>query len=96
MGSGAGFPGMVISLLMEMNDCAFRMDLVESISKKCIFLEDLKKSLRAKVRIINKRIENLDISYDIIVCRAVAPLKRFLPMVFKKSKKGVYFDNTKR
>ncbi len=87
VGSGAGFPGMVINLLMEMNDCEFRMDLVESISKKCIFLENLKKSLHVKARIINERIENLDMLYDIIVCRAVAPLKRFFPMVFKNLKK---------
>jgi len=78
VGSGAGFPGLVISILNQEKKVNFHMTLVESNKKKCSFLKDLIKCFKIKAEVINDRAENLDKKFDIIVARAVASLPKFL------------------
>lgn len=73
VGAGAGFPGLVIALL----DPTARLTLVESITKKCRFLEEVveKLSLFEQITVENRRIETLPRQkFDIITARALAPL----------------------
>lgn len=75
VGAGAGFPGLVIALL----DPAARLTLVESITKKCRFLEEVveKLGLTEQVTIENCRIETLPRQkFDIITARALASLRQ--------------------
>lgn len=69
IGSGAGFPGIVLSIagIKEVS-------LIESDTRKCIFLEKAAKISRNKIQIINKKIEEIEINCDILTCRALAPL----------------------
>ena len=78
VGSGAGFPGLVILILNQEKKVNFHMTLVESNKKKCSFLKDLIKCFKIKAEVINDRAENLNEKFDIIIGRAVAPLTRFL------------------
>ena len=78
LGSGAGFPGLVILILNQEKKVNFHMTLVESNKKKCSFLKDLIKCFKIKAEVINDRAENLNEKFDIIIGRAVAPLSRFL------------------
>ena len=78
VGTGGGFPGLIILILNQEKKINFHMTLVESNKKKCLFLRDLKKSFKIKAKIINDRAENLDEKFDIIIARAVAPLAKFL------------------
>ncbi|MFZ4688048.1 MAG: 16S rRNA (guanine(527)-N(7))-methyltransferase RsmG [Polymorphobacter sp.] len=74
-GAGAGFPGLVIALL----DPAAKLTLVESIAKKCLFLNAVatELGLNARVTIENRRIESLPRQkFDIITARALAGLNR--------------------
>ena len=92
IGSGAGFPGAVVQIMLEQWKLETKIDLIESVKKKCIFLEYLKSKLNTNFSVINKRCENIDGSYDIIMCRAVAPLKKLIPMLSKISHpKTVFF-----
>ena len=45
LGSGAGFPGLVIAIL-QANHANFRMHLVESTAKKCAFLAEVARAIR--------------------------------------------------
>ena len=78
VGSGGGFPGLVILILNQEKKINFNMTLVESNKKKCLFLGDLIKCFKINAEIINDRAENLNDKFDIIVARAVAPLHKFL------------------
>ena len=78
VGSGGGFPGLVILILNQEKKVNFHMTLIESNKRKCLFLKNLTKFLKIKAEIINDRAENLDKKFDIIVARAVASLPKFL------------------
>lgn len=76
LGSGAGFPGIVLSLLGVRN-----VHLVESIGKKAKFLATVVDELKLDVTVHNARAESLkDLKADIITARAVAPLKDLLKL----------------
>ena len=75
IGAGAGFPGLVIALL----DPTARLTLVESIAKKCRFLNHVAAELDlvSQVTIANIRVESLPRQkFDIITARAAASLDR--------------------
>jgi 16S rRNA (guanine527-N7)-methyltransferase len=56
LGSGGGFPGLVIALLRR-DTSSFRMHLVESNGKKCAFLREVARQLRLPVTVHTARIE---------------------------------------
>ena len=73
-GTGAGFPGAVLSILG-----ASKIFLVESNKKKCKFLTKLKKETNSNFNIVNSRIENLDfLEPSLIVSRALTSTKSLL------------------
>lgn len=70
VGSGAGFPGLVIAALGH-----GRVTLVESVAKKCRFLEAVIAELGLPARVVNARAEALPaLAADVVTARAVAPL----------------------
>lgn len=75
LGSGAGFPGVVLAVL------GWNVTCIESISKKAVFLSTLKQELDLpNLTIINERIENflsktpVNAGDFIFTARAFAPL----------------------
>jgi 16S rRNA (guanine527-N7)-methyltransferase len=68
VGSGAGFPGIPISLLRP--ECT--VTLVESHNRKAVFLREASRNLK-NVRVVTDRAENLKPEYDWLVSRAVSP-----------------------
>ncbi len=83
VGSGAGFPGIVLALLFNQEKVSINVFLAESNQKKVSFLKRLVSSLKLKVTIIPKRVELLrGKRFDFIVSRAVAPLDKLLSIVF--------------
>jgi 16S rRNA (guanine527-N7)-methyltransferase len=78
IGSGAGFPGMVLAIAGA--DVAA---LVESDAQKCAFLEEIKRRYGLGVKIINNRVEKLEGKAGTITGRAFAPLGKFLTLCRK-------------
>ena len=77
LGSGGGFPGILISLLRPKN----KVSLVESSSKKCYFLKKTIDELSLNnTKIINENInENNNVGkYDIITARAFADINKII------------------
>ena len=74
LGSGAGFPGLVLAILGVGG-----VELVESDGRKCAFLAEAARTAGAPVTIHNARIEDLPAALaDVITARACAPLAELL------------------
>ena len=82
LGSGAGFPGMVLAILAA-DRPGFRMQLIESSNRKCSFLREVARRTGAPVDILCMRIENLATHHtlappEVVTARALAPLGKLL------------------
>lgn len=69
VGSGAGLPGMVLSIAGVEN-----VILIESDSRKAAFLLQASRLSTNKITIINERIENVNLECNILTARALANL----------------------
>ncbi|MEM7119933.1 MAG: 16S rRNA (guanine(527)-N(7))-methyltransferase RsmG [Pseudomonadota bacterium] len=77
LGSGAGFPGLVLAILGVRG-----VELVESDQKKAVFLREVSRETGAGVVVHACRIEELaKKSADVVTARALAPLDRLVPMM---------------
>jgi len=77
IGSGGGFPGLVIAILEQ--DNKRRVTLIESDQRKCLFLNTVRRELDLSVQVVQKRIENAEVAAaDILSARALAPLKNLI------------------
>ena len=77
MGSGAGFPGLVLAM-MGIKE----VHLIESDVRKATFLRTVSRETNLNNVIVhNKRVENCEISnIDLITARALAPLDKLFSM----------------
>lgn len=78
LGSGAGFPGMVLAMARP----EIAVHLFESDQKKCAFLATVSRETDTPALIHNRRIENVDENLaslpDVITARALASLEELL------------------
>ncbi len=84
LGSGAGFPGLVIAIIVANHENCV-VHLIESNGRKCAFLAEVARKTGAPVRIHEGRIENIVRSgkigaADVVSSRALAPLGRLLTL----------------
>lgn len=88
LGSGGGFPGLVIAILsMEKgSNLPLHVDLVESNSRKCAFMNAVRRETGAPVQVHNIRVEAMSKEtakpYDVVSARALAPLTLLLDYAF--------------
>lgn len=83
LGSGAGFPGLVLAIL---SSGSTRYTLVESDNRKAAFLREVARETSTPVDILCTRIENPETrakvgEVDCVTARALAPLPRLAPLV---------------
>src|SRR5476651_488583 len=70
LGSGAGFPGLVLAALRP----ELAVTLFEATTKKCAFLAAAAERMGLSVTIENARLEDLPPrTYDVVTARALAP-----------------------
>lgn len=76
VGSGAGLPGIPLAIVRP----DLRVTLVESLQRRTEFLELAVEELGlgGRVRVVRSRAEELREEFDVVVCRAVAPLDRLV------------------
>lgn len=81
LGSGGGFPGLVIAALAAEAAPELRVTLVESDSRKCAFLATAAREMGVEARVVTSRIEALPRTVrDVVSARALAPLPRLLEL----------------
>ena len=77
IGSGAGFPGLVLAILG-----AGDVQLIESDQRKAVFLQTVVRELGLSVRVSNQRIETLPACQpDVITARALAALPKLISLI---------------
>jgi 16S rRNA (guanine527-N7)-methyltransferase len=88
IGSGAGFPGVIIKILMDSKKIDGNIVLIEKSPKKCKFLNDLSKKLGITIKIQNVRIEDYKFSkISTIVSRAFKKVIDTIDILFKNKDK---------
>ncbi len=101
IGSGAGFPGLVLALIDLPVDLPGGPDvhLIESNQRKCAFLNEVNRATGAGAVIHHCRIENwANLNVDVVTARGVAPLTKLLQFavpVLKKDGKCFFLKGKK-
>ena len=88
LGSGAGFPGVILKILMDYNKLDGNITLIEKSPKKCKFLKDLIDKLDLTIKIVNLKIENFNLNkISTIVSRAFKNTVDTMDILFKNNDK---------
>jgi len=88
LGSGAGFPGVILKILMDYNKRYGNITLIEKSPKKCKFLQDLSDKLDLNIKIVNLKIENFNLNkISTIVSRAFKNTVDTMDILFKNNDK---------
>ncbi len=88
VGSGAGFPGLVIALLLRDKKVDCDLVLVEKNPKKVFFLNEVIRKLNLDVKVIKDNIYTLEpLNADILTARAFSELNNLMEIAFRHRKK---------
>ncbi len=89
LGSGAGLPGLIFSILGARN-----VTLVDSDQRKAVFLREAARAAGVKPCIVAKRFDvalsNEAGAYDVVTARAVASITKLMPILTKALKPEGY------
>lgn len=84
IGSGGGFPGLVVAIFRDADPSSEKVTLVESDTRKCAFLRTASGELGLNVEVINRRIELIgDVTYSRMSARALTSLRDLLDYASK-------------
>ena len=79
IGSGGGFPGIIIAILASEHASDDKITLVESDVRKCAFLRTAIRELNLDAVVISNRVENIpSLQADILSARALSDLNKLL------------------
>lgn len=79
LGSGAGFPALVLAIIFKELNSNTHFVLIESIRKKTLFLNEVISELKLNAEVLNDRIENIKLpKADCITARALTNLNDLL------------------
>ncbi len=82
IGSGAGFPGIVMELIKKDLNLNFKTELSEKSVKKCTYLQELCNYLKIDVVIHNEDVRKIKTKeYTTLVSRAFKPIGTFLEII---------------
>jgi 16S rRNA (guanine527-N7)-methyltransferase len=88
LGSGAGFPGFVLKILMNDKKIPGNIALIDKSPKKCKFLQDLSDKLSLTLKIVNLKIENFKFDkISTLVSRAFKKTIDTIDILYKNNDK---------
>ena len=87
LGSGAGFPGLVLAIAAKDRKIPIKIELIEKSPKKVKFLGEIIKQLNLNVKVLNHNVLEQQNKYmsDVFVARAFKPLKTILELIHNKT-----------
>ena len=88
MGSGAGFPGLVISIVAKDKKIPIEVRLIDKSPKKIVFLNKIINELKLNATAVNLNIHDEAIKFfeDVFAIRAFKPLPEVLKLIHNKAK----------
>ena len=88
LGSGAGFPGIVLAIIGKDRRESFKVMLIEKSPKKTKFLKKIVSELNLNVEVVNKNIfaEETKFNNDVFIARAFKPLHVIFELIHRKAK----------
>ena len=88
LGSGAGFPGLILAMLGKDRKKSFKVMVIEKSPKKTTFLKKIVSELNLNVEVVNKNIMSDEIKFnnDVFVARAFKPLNVIFELIHNKAK----------
>ena len=84
IGSGAGLPGVVIALARG----DLKVTLVEPLTRRVDFLNEVVEQLKLPVEVIRGRAEVVKRQFEVVTCRAVAPLGQLIEISWHMIPRG--------
>lgn len=82
IGSGGGFPGIVMAIMAKEHASNAKFTLIESDARKCTFLRTAIRELELNAYVITQRIEEAEPqSADVVSARALGSLTDLIPHV---------------
>lgn len=89
LGSGGGFPGLVVAILAKEDRPLMRTTLVEADQRKAVFLSEVIRTLDLNAHVVAKRIEAVEpLRADVVSARALAPLALLCGYALRHLKPG--------
>jgi len=88
IGSGAGFPGLVLSIIAKDRKIPLKIKLIDKSQKKINFLKEIIIKLKLNAVAINHNVEDEKFYFndDSFVARAFKPLPKILELIHNKAK----------
>ena len=88
LGSGAGFPGLVVAIIAKDRKIPLKVKLIEKSTRKASFLKEIIQNLNLKVEVLNFNVlqQPGKLRADLIIARAFKPLKIILRFLDKSTK----------
>ena len=91
IGSGGGFPGLVIAIIANEKAPDLSVTCIESDIRKCEFMRTVSRATGTKINILSRRAEESPAqNANFISARALAPLPKLLGLVNKHLKPNGY------
>ena len=86
IGSGAGFPGLVLAIVLKDRKIPLKIKLIEKSPKKAKFLKDVNNELNLNVEVCNQNAFDKELKFkeDVFVARAFKPLEVILELMHSK------------
>jgi len=84
LGSGGGFPGIVLAILLAATGRPMKIDLIESDRRKAAFLSSALRELDVSATVHPRRAEEVPpLAAAVVTARALAPLERLVPLALR-------------
>ena len=87
LGSGAGFPGLVLSIAAKEKKIPLRIKLIEKSKRKTIFLKEIITKLKLNADVVNENIEDKKFHFvdEAFVARAFKPIPKIFELIHNKA-----------
>jgi len=88
IGSGAGFPGLVLSIIAKDRKIPLKIKLIDKSKKKINFLKEIINELKLNTDVINENVDDKKFYFTdgAFVTRAFKPLPEILELIHNKAK----------
>jgi len=88
LGSGAGFPGIVVALGIKEKRIPLKINLLEKSRKKTVFLKKVISKLNINVEVINEDVmqKSFELRENVFMARAFKPLEVILELIHNNAK----------